>query len=280
MAGAPKPRETDELVDLLIHRPLAAGVVALLRPTPISPNQVTLLSALAGIGSGIAVWRAPGHPASLLWGAGLLLLSVVLDCSDGHLARVRGQSSTYGAILDGIADYTVGVALAIGASHFMAASFGTGAYWLLGLLGAGSAVAHAALFDHTKTRYIALVGQGYREREENLDQIRENRARAREERRWTDVLLLRVYESYARAQQAALGLPQARDPAAYREAHRWRMRLWSFLGIGTHFALAYLAMLAAFWWAPAVTGFFLVVLVPLNLLLGGLLLTEPREARA
>ena len=278
MAQAPKPKEAEELADEVLHRPLARGLVALLRHTPITPNQVTLLSALSGISSAALVWQAPAHRECLLWAGGLLLLSVVFDCSDGQLARIRGVSNTYGAILDGIADYAVGVALAIGAGHFMA-TLGGPIYWLVALLGAASVAAHSALFDHTKTRYIALVGEGYAEREENLDQVRSNRAQALRERRLGDAFLLWLYESYSRAQQAALRLPPAWDPVAYRRAHAWRMRLWSFLGIGTHFALAYLAMAAAFWWPGAILYFFVLVLLPLNLLLGFLYFTQPLEAR-
>jgi hypothetical protein len=277
MAQVGKPIEAEELVDLLIHRPLARALVALLSRTPITPNQVTLLSGLTGIAAGAAVWRGAVWRPGLLWGAALLLVSVVLDCSDGQLARIRGISSTYGAILDGIADYAVGVALAIGACHFMAVRFGGSGYWLLGTLGLASAAAHAALFDHTKTRYIALVGGGYSEREEDLDLVANNRTRAFREGRLGDALLLWLYHSYARAQQSALRQPPVGDSAAYRSSHGPRMRAWTFLGIGTHFCLAYLGALAAYWWPPAVVLFFLLVILPLNLLLGYLVVTEPRE---
>ena len=163
-----KPVEVEELVDLYIHRPLAARLIPLLVRTPITPNQVTILSGLTGIAAGLCFALGTRRPVLCLVAAGLLFLSVVLDCSDGQLARAKGISSTTGAILDGIADYLVGIAMAIGGSYFMATTFHSPWFWLLGLAGAVSSALQSALFDHAKTRYVALVGGGYSEREEDV----------------------------------------------------------------------------------------------------------------
>jgi len=274
-----KPVETEELVDLWIHRPLAARVVRWLLPTPITPAQVTLAAGLVGLLAGAAYWFGAQHPIWRLAGAGLLCCHVILDCADGQLARARGGASTYGAILDGLVDYVVGIAVAVGASHFMATVYASGWYWLLGLAGTASIAAHSALFDHTKTRYIARVGGGYVEREDDLEVVVAERRRAWQEHRWRDAALLWIYERYTRTQQAALRIPPVRDPAAWRAAHRSRLRAWSFLGVGTHLFLGYLCGALSFWWPGAIPLFFLLALVPLNLLFLVLLGLEAR-ARA
>ena len=271
-----KPPEAEELVDEFIHRPLARRVVALLIPTPITPNQVTLLSALFGMASGAALVAAARQPLWLLVAALLLFTSVVLDCCDGQLARARKISSTTGAILDGIADYAVGLSIGVCGSYYMVTVFGSPWYWLLGLAGIASAAAQSALFDHAKTRYLARVSGGYAEREEDIDKVGRDRAAARAEGRLVDVILLWVYETYSRAQHAALAIPAAPDPVAYRAAHAGRMRAWALLGIGTHFALAWLMILLALWWPSFVRIYFFTCAVPLNLLLTGLMATEPR----
>jgi phosphatidylglycerophosphate synthase len=281
MASPPpgKPPEVEELVDEWLHRPPARRLVALLVRTPITPNQVTLLSAAVGASAGAVLWSAGRHPGHLILAAGLLFASVVLDCSDGQLARLKAIHSTYGAILDGIGDYVVGVALAIGASHYLVEVFGSRWYWLLGLAGTASAALHAALFDHAKTRYIAHAGRGYRERDD-LDRVRVDRGRARLEGRWLDAFLLWLYERYSLAQEAALATPPARDPEAWRRANHGRMRAWTFLGTGTHFCLAYLLIAASYRWPGAVRLFFVAALIPFNLLLLWLAATEPRGERA
>lgn len=279
-AQSGKPPEVEEWVDETIHRPLARRLVALLVRTPITPNQVTLLSAITGVLSGVAIARGVREPGWCLAAGVLLFLSVVLDCSDGQLARARQASSTYGAILDGIADYAVGVALGIGAGWYMVTLHQNAWYWLLALAGIGSSAAHAALFDHTKTRYIARVGAGYAEREEDLTLVRANRDRAWRERRLREALLLTLYHQYTSAQHAALAIAPAADPAAWRAANAGRMRAWTPLGIGTHFALAYLLCLAAAWWPRAVEVYFLLCSTVGNLYLWLMLRLESRAARA
>jgi phosphatidylglycerophosphate synthase len=275
-----KPLEVEELVDRYLHRPLAKPLVLLLARTPITPNQVTLISGLAGVAAGVAVVAAIHHRGFLLAGAALLFASVVLDCCDGQLARLRGISSTTGAILDGMADYVVGVAVGIAGSWYTAALLGSNWYWVLGIAGIASAAVQSALFDHTKTRYIARVARGYAEREEDVGRVARERAAARAERRYWDGFLLWVYEAYSRAQHAALAIPPASDPEAYRAAHAGRMRAWTFLGIGTHFALAYLLCLLAWWWPPAIPLFFLICVSVLNLALAALVALEKRRAAA
>lgn len=275
-----KPPEVEELVDEYVHRPLARRLVRLLVRTPITPNQVTLLSAIVGVAGGVAVALGASNPAALPAGAALLFASVVLDCCDGQLARLRGISSTTGAILDGIADYVVGIAVGIGASWYMVQVFGSHWYWLLGLAGIASSAVQSALFDHTKTRYIARVGAGYSEREEDLDAVARERTRSWSEGRYWDAFLLWVYQSYSRAQHAALAIPPVADPAAYRAQHAGRMRTWTFMGIGTHFALAYLLALVACWWPPAVMLYFAITATVMNLALALLMLgSPPRAAR-
>jgi phosphatidylglycerophosphate synthase len=275
--SAVKPPEIEELVDQYLHRPIARRLVDLLVHTPITPNQITLIAAFLGVAAGLTVGYGAGRPRVVLAGGVLLFLSVVLDCCDGQLARRKGISSTYGAILDGIGDYAVGLAMGLGGSMYMVALTGNHWYWLLGLAGIASSAAQSALFDHAKTRYIARVGGGYAEREEDLDQVERDRALAWSAHRYRDALLLWVYLSYSRAQHAAMTIQPADDPVAYRAAHAGRMRAWTFLGIGTHFAFAYLTAITAFWWPPAPILYFAGTATVFNVVLATLVALEPRQ---
>jgi phosphatidylglycerophosphate synthase len=278
--SATKPGEVEEWVDERIHRPLARQLVVLLLRTPITPNQVTLLSGFVGVLGGIALFGGAEHPAWLVLAGVLLFGSVVLDCCDGQLARARQISSTTGAILDGLADYAVGFTFGIGASHYLVHRLGSPWYWLLGLVGIVSSALQSAMFDHAKTRYIARVGGGYCEREEDVDRVARDRARAWADGRYGDALLFWVYEGYSRAQHASLAIPPAPDPAAYRNANAGRMRGWTILGIGTHFALGYIACVLSWWWAPALAAYFIFCSTILNLLLASMMAAERRQVAA
>lgn len=277
-AASSKPLEAEELVDEHLHRPLARLLIPGLARTPITPNQVTFLSGLIGVIGGILLGAGAHRPTFLLGAGVLLFISVVLDCCDGQLARIRGISSTTGAVVDGLADYAVGLAMGIGASWYAVQVYGSPWYWLLGVAGIVSAALQSWFFDHAKTRYIARVRTGYAEREEDLGRIAEQRREAWKQGRYWEALLLQGYLNYSRMQNAALAIAVTEDPVAYRVKQAGRMRAWTWLGTGTHFALAYVACFIAIWWPGAIVGYFVLHIVPLNLYLLALILAEPRTA--
>ena len=91
-------------------RPLAAVFVWLLFYVPITPNQITFLSLLVALLADAALLFCPGRTG--LGAAALLLyLAFVLDCTDGQLARLRGQTSSVGSYLDFLMDEIKAVAL-------------------------------------------------------------------------------------------------------------------------------------------------------------------------
>lgn len=276
-APSSKPLEAEELIDEHLHRPLARLIIPALARTPITPNQVTFLSGLVGVVGGLLLAAGAHRPELLIWSPILLFVSVVLDCCDGQLARIRGISSTTGAVVDGLADYAVGLTMGIGASYFLVTTHGNPWFWLLGVAGIVSAALQSWYFDHAKTRYIARVRTGYAEREEDLDKIAEQRRAEWKQGKYWEWLLLTGYLNYSKMQNAALAIAGTEDPIAYRAKNAGRMRAWTFLGTGTHFALAYLACLAVIWWPDALVWYLLLHIFPLNVYLLVLVLTEPKS---
>jgi phosphatidylglycerophosphate synthase len=83
-----------------------------LLPTRVSANVVTGLMSVVGLAAA-ALTSLPNLAAAI--GAALLIqLQLLLDCSDGELARVRGESSPAGIYLDRIGHYLTEAALPIG----------------------------------------------------------------------------------------------------------------------------------------------------------------------
>src|SRR5687767_8193198 len=86
-----------------IARPPAAVVVYALRNTPITPNQVTFMSAIVAAGACAMIALLHGW----LWlviAALVFEFSFVLDCADGQLARLRKIASPIGHQLDFLMD--------------------------------------------------------------------------------------------------------------------------------------------------------------------------------
>jgi len=99
---------------VLYMRRVSPYLTRLLLHTGISANGVTWLMVLAGLGgAGAAAWSGvPGAVLAML----LMQLQMLLDCSDGEVARWRGTSTAAGVYLDRIGHYTAetGLALALG----------------------------------------------------------------------------------------------------------------------------------------------------------------------
>jgi phosphatidylglycerophosphate synthase len=66
--------------------------------TGITPNQISFVSFLCGLGTAAAF--AQGTHAMLALGALLYHVSFVLDCMDGKIARLKGTGSAFGMWLD------------------------------------------------------------------------------------------------------------------------------------------------------------------------------------
>lgn len=96
-------KKRDIFWNTYVARPAAAALVFILAKTPITPNQVSFLGALVflGVMACLAFWH---HPWSMVVAAVILQLSYILDCADGQLARLTGQTSPVGAYLDFLID--------------------------------------------------------------------------------------------------------------------------------------------------------------------------------
>lgn len=86
------------------HR-LARMLVRPILGTRVTPNDLTTARLVTGIAA-CAAFMA-GDPVWNLWGAGLWLLSCLLDRADGELARMTGASSPWGHRYDYYCDVVV-----------------------------------------------------------------------------------------------------------------------------------------------------------------------------
>ena len=289
-----KPRDVDELLDFYVFRRLAAYVVRALAPTTVSPNQVTLVAGIVGTLSGPAILYASGGPRWwLLVGAALLLTSMVLDCSDGQLARIRGVSSMLGRVLDGISDMFVTTSVFVGLAFFLDDNIDMGwSGWAVAWAAGASTLWHTYLYDAAKNVYLTNTKPpepGGVSGLVLLDAIRLELDDAKNRRDWIAYGALAFFLAHSGGQQKNYknGLPADRpvtdtptERDLYRREHLLSMRLWSFLGLATHLFLLALAAILAWAMGPsAVMGVFWVLIVPTNVLYLWLTLSDPARAR-
>jgi len=110
-------RVDDGFYSTFIVRKLSKPLSVLAIKLRMSPNFVTVISFIVGIGAALSF--AQGERWFLVLGALLLQLSLILDCVDGEVARATHRFSVIGAWLDASTDrvkeYAVYAGLAAGA---------------------------------------------------------------------------------------------------------------------------------------------------------------------
>ncbi len=274
-----KPRDVEELIDFYVHRRAAAVLVKLFAPTPITPNQVTVLSGLVAVLAGVVMATStPSRPWQPVLAAAIFFLSIVLDCVDGQLARLRKQSSFAGRALDGYTDVVSTTSIMVG-HLFWLLNHGC-PFWVTQVIGWGAGLSfkwHAHTYDHIKNLYLfntAPPGSSDIPSFPSYEDIERERAEHARAGRWFSALLCRGFRHFTESQRRGiddrfgLGLPQMKSDAErslYRERFRIFMRLWTFNGTGTHLAL-YVVMTALaplFPFAPLVA--WAIVAGPMNL---------------
>jgi hypothetical protein len=249
-----KHPEAEELFDLGFYRPLAWAFVLALRRTPVTPNQVTMLSLAASLA---AAYHFAFGGLSLLWaGAAWYALANVLDCADGQLARVNKSGTPNGRLVDGIADYIGTAAIFIG--------IGTGFsnlglnLWPETVLAGLSSALHAMIFDHRQASFIAA------KRGDAAHHERERASHA------AGSGASRFYSGYMRLQHglidrlfphhraAGAGGPVPAPPRHAGLEDESLIRLWSFLGPTTNrtalIGFALIGNLDFYLWAVMVPG--------------------------
>jgi len=106
----------DSGVDRYLHRRGSRWISRLLVRTPVTPNQVSLVSLAIGLVAIWCFWHATA--ASALLGVLVYALACIVDHADGEIARLTFQESRLGANLDWTIDTVIhaGIVLGIGVS--------------------------------------------------------------------------------------------------------------------------------------------------------------------
>jgi hypothetical protein len=228
-----KMSEAEEVFDVLFYRPFAFLFVKTVYRTPLTPNQVTLLSLLCGcIG---AYEYSDGIMPALAWGSAWYAVANILDCADGQLARLQKSGTLFGRLIDGIADYLSSLAIFLGLGFGLAAT-GHSAWWLVAG-GIVSTAVHAMFFDHYQSEYISAVRGERNFLERESEQFGNELGRLRESgREPMKSVILSFYVRYLELQRRSSTKEEMHipDPQKYRRDNLRMIRAWSFLGPTTN----------------------------------------------
>jgi len=132
----------DGWVDEQLNRRCSRWLTRLLVRTSATPNQVSLASLAVGSGAIWACWQAT--PESAAWTVVLYALASIIDHSDGEVARLTFQESTFGAHLDWSIDTLIHTALVLGIGVTAGGRLGL----TVGILGAIGVLLSAIMARH------------------------------------------------------------------------------------------------------------------------------------
>ena len=230
-----KSYDVEEIIDIYFYRPLSFLFVKLIYPTNITPNQISVVSMIFGILTGVMFGF--GTHKFLMLGAVALLISNVLDCADGQLARLKKNGTGIGRIIDGFIDYITGLSIYVGIG--IGLSIATGDYlyvWVITAIGGFSRVLQNMLFDNYRNMYMSNVYN----KGSNLDREIEEYSRLKwiidkTKGRYVEKFFVNIYIKYASFQnKTAKDEKMNVSEEAYKRKNMMLLRAWSWIGSTTH----------------------------------------------
>jgi phosphatidylglycerophosphate synthase len=261
-----KMLEVEELLDLILYRPLALVFVRFVYKTPLTPNGVTFLSMLGGLASAYSF--AQGTASGMAWGGIWYAIANVFDCSDGQLARLQGSGTPLGRLVDGVVDWFISVAIFAGLAIGLQRSTGDASVWfIVSISGIASAV-HAFFFDLYQQQFISIVRGQKNFVDQEVEKVHLHLATSNgSAQRLYKRLVLSIYLRYLEAQRSSRSSElegRQYPPDLYRAMNKNVMRFWTLLGPTTNRSLLIVAGLlnnaAVFLWPVLTIGNILLVI--------------------
>jgi phosphatidylglycerophosphate synthase len=276
-----KAYEIEELADVYFFRPLGMLFARAARSLGLTPTTVTIIGAGVGILGGALLYD---ERLGLLAFA-VIILHSILDSSDGQLARMTGQVTEFGRMLDGLGGYLTHSAIFLAIAAGAIARGAVLAPWtssiaapglVVGVMFAAGAatMVHAQMYDYHRTSYTKAVIKGIA-------------ATSTPPAASSRPGIIGVYESMQRAlsglharvestiaARAMNGMVRDADRERYRSCFYWRVRGWNAMGDNTRF---YAIGAVACAYHPE--WFFAFVLLPMNAMFVLLWLWQARADR-
>lgn len=197
-----KARDVEEIIDILFYRPIGYRLALAARALRATPNAVTIVGILIGVTAGHFFYYDSLTLNAL--GMGLWVISNMFDSADGQLARMTGQATQLGRILDGFGGNLVFFSIYFHISLHHALSGGALGWWVFGLAIAAGAChsLQSAMADYYRNGFLRyVVRKGGAELDRSAD-VRARYAAARWKEGFWNKLFLRFYLNYTVEQEA------------------------------------------------------------------------------
>ena len=255
-----KAVEIEDPADIYFFRPLGLVVARCGAALGLTPTQLTWFSMLLGIAGGALFY----DQRLGLVAFSLLITHGIFDSADGQLARMTGQVTEFGRVLDGVSGYVTHAAIYI---SVVIGLLQRGAPILILAWAAAAVIANviqAQMYDYHRHHYSSIVSNGLVPNDDPA--------------KVPSSFIGGLYHGYIAtqhalnslhvevesniAQRSTDGAVRDSDRARYRDCFRRPVLGWNLLGDNVRFcAIGVLACL------HRTDLFFVFVLVPMNLIL-------------
>lgn len=230
-----KSMDTEEHIDLAFYRPIGYMWACLAKKLGITPNAITIASIFIGIAAGVLFYY------NNLWlnvcGMVLLMWANSFDSADGQLARMTGQYSRIGRILDGLSGdfWFATIYVAICLRENVTSEFFSAHPWLIWVIAVVTGICHAkqaASADYYRQFHLYFLKGEEGSELDTASELKKKLAELSWKENFWKKLTLTFYTNYTvnqesntRAMQAlrrelAKRFPDGRIPQSFRDAFR------------------------------------------------------------
>ncbi|MBC8384591.1 MAG: CDP-alcohol phosphatidyltransferase family protein [Candidatus Cloacimonetes bacterium] len=256
----------DETLTLYILRPIAFIFVKLLYRTSVTPNQVSLMSIMVGILAGFFFSR--GTYTDFIIAGILYFICLILDCIDGMIARLKNSGTAVGRIIDGFADYIVGIAVYLGLGigfnkGFVEIDLPISHWWIL-IISAVSHIFHAMIVDYYRVEFMAhglgkitSTWEEIKKFKTELERIKHHRGK------WLQKILISFYVGYSHIQLFKMNEQEKFDRERYFQTNKLLILFWFWIGPTAH---VFVLIIAAFVFRPIIFFYYTIVLANIYML--------------
>jgi len=286
-----KSRDTEEWIDLVFYRPIGYCWALFFKKINVTPNVVSILSILLGIAAGVLFY----YQDLRLNIAGMILLvwANSYDSADGQLARMTGNYSRLGRLLDGAASCCWFICIYAAICWRLMPEWGV----YIWALAAGSGYSHskqAEMADYLRNFHLLFVKDKHRSELDEAAELEKLYRLLRWKKNFVEKLFMFFYVSYTKEQERwtprlqvlrktmandfgfigfindlrddSAELKESEDQAdfreAFRKASRPMMKYTNILSFNTRTIALFISLFADIPWA-----YFLFELTVMNVLL-------------
>jgi hypothetical protein len=233
-----KSFDVEEILDLIIYRPISFLFVKLIYPTNLTPNQISIISMIFGLAVFFLLY--PGIYLYIALGGLAIFISNVLDCADGQLARLKKNGTKVGRIIDGFIDYITGAAIFFGIGAALYHINGNPwMSWVLAAVGGFSRIMQNMFFDYYRNMYLQYVYNKVNDVNDEIIEFTEEKNRLSTVKgQKMDKMLVNIYLNYCNIQKNSTSHVELKvTPEQYKAKNKMMLRLWSWIGSTTHLTL-------------------------------------------